>query len=100
MQQGGEKAYFVFLGPCALQDATIEFSAPLVLPGRFQPPDFRDSNMYRIEITAQNALGVLGSEPMRNLARQRLFESWALIPAVIRQGSFVVWNAGHREPSR
>jgi hypothetical protein len=40
------------LGPHAFQGATIEFSATVVLPGRFPLADFRDSNMYRIEITA------------------------------------------------
>jgi hypothetical protein len=53
-QDGGDKANFGLLGAYALQDATIEFSAPEVLPRRFQLADFLDSNMYRIEMTAQD----------------------------------------------
>jgi hypothetical protein len=43
---------FALLGPRTFQEATIEVSAPDVLPRRFRLADFRDSNMYRIEKTA------------------------------------------------
>ena len=68
--EGGDKTNFRLLVPRAFQGATIEFSAPGVLPGRFGLADFRDSNTYRIEIMAQDAPTWWRYEPMRNPALQ------------------------------
>ncbi len=42
-----------------------------VSPGQFQPADFRDSNMHRIEITAQERARRSAFRAIRNPARQQ-----------------------------
>jgi hypothetical protein len=61
---GVNKANFVLPGPCALQDAIIEFSAPGVFRRPFRLADFGDSNMYRTDFR-----GVLSQSRKTNPAK-------------------------------